>query len=68
MSDRTPKGLSKTHTISRTDPNTGEVESRDITQQEWKDSGKALRGEGWSRPEDEAEEPEEPEVPEGGAQ
>lgn len=66
MSDRTPKeggppGLQKTHTLSRTNPETGEVETRDVTQQEWKNEGKALRSEGWARPEDEDDEvPEEP--------
>jgi hypothetical protein len=56
------QGLDKEHEISRTNPETGEEETRTITQREWKDSGKQLRDEGWTRDEDEAEEGEEAEV------
>jgi hypothetical protein len=64
MSDRTPKpsapGQLKNHTITRSNPETGEQESREITQQEWKDNGQALRADGWSRPEDAEPDPEAP--------
>jgi hypothetical protein len=49
------RGLDKEHEISRTNPETGEIETRTITQREWKDNGKTLRAEGWTRPEDEDE-------------
>lgn len=45
----TPPGLSKTHTATRTNPDTGATESKDFTQQEWKDRDKS---EGWTRPDE----------------
>lgn len=63
------KGLDKEHEITRTNPETGEMETRTITQREWKDSGRQLRASGWTRPEDEEViegEEGEPEVPEAG--
>jgi hypothetical protein len=57
------KGLDKEHTIARSNPDTGGVETRVITQREWKDQGKQLRADGWSRPEGVEEEELEAEEP-----
>lgn len=46
-------GLDKEHEITRTNPDTGEEETRTITQREWRDEGRLLREQGWTRPEDE---------------
>lgn len=43
------KGQSKTHEATRTNPTTGEVETRTFTQAEWKARDKS---EGWTRPDD----------------
>lgn len=45
-------GQSKSHTATRTNPTTGEVETRVFTQEEWRRRDKS---EGWTRPDDEGE-------------
>ena len=44
-------GQQKSHTATRVNPETGQTETREFTQAEWRDRDKA---EGWTRP-DEAE-------------
>lgn len=51
------KGQDKVHTATRTNPDTGEVETKDFTQAEWRARNKS---EGWTRPDDESEESDEP--------
>jgi hypothetical protein len=55
-----PRGQSKLHKITRTDPVSGVVEEREVTQQEWREQGQTLKSEGWTRPEGEADEPDVP--------
>jgi hypothetical protein len=56
MAEQPNKGQSKVHTAKRTNPETGQPETREFTQEEWRNRDKS---EGWTRPEgeDEAEEP-----------
>jgi hypothetical protein len=52
MADNTAPGQSKVHTATRVNPTTQETESRDFTQEEWRNRDKS---EGWTRPEGETE-------------
>lgn len=45
-------GQQKTHEATRTNPVTGEKETRTFTQEEWRNRDKS---EGWERPEDEGD-------------
>lgn len=45
----------ETVTLTRSNPRTGEAETRDVTNQEWKDEEQALRGEGWQPNKDKGE-------------
>jgi hypothetical protein len=42
------RGQQKVHTATRTNPDTGQPETRDFTQAEWRERDKS---EGWTRPE-----------------
>lgn len=57
-------GLAKTHTITRVNPDTGETETREVSQEEWREQGRQLRAEGWQRPDDD----EADDAPEEGAE
>ena len=48
--EETNKGQSKLHTIRNS--NTGE--ERQVSQEEWRTNGKTLKGEGWTRPDEDA--------------
>jgi hypothetical protein len=61
---KTPAGQQKSHTATRTNPDTGATETREFTQAEWRARNKS---EGWTRPdEDESEDEPEPPAPSGG--
>lgn len=49
---KTAPGQQKVHTATRINPETGAVETRDFTQEEWRNRDKS---EGWTRPEDSEE-------------
>lgn len=50
-------GLQKSHEATRTNPETGQVETRQFTQAEWKARN---RSEGWERPDGDEAEADEP--------
>jgi hypothetical protein len=51
-------GQQQVSQMTRTNPQTGETETQDITNEQWRMDGQRLRAEGWSRPEDTTEGPE----------
>jgi hypothetical protein len=50
-------GQQQVHTATRTNPATGEIETREFTQEQWRARDKA---DGWTRPEDDGTDSDEP--------
>lgn len=46
-------GQQKTHTATRVNPDTGQTEIKEFTQEQWRNRNKS---EGWTRPDDEGDE------------